>query len=310
MTLQQLEYILALDNQKTVVRAAASCFVTQPTLSMQIQKLEDEIGFKIFDRSKKPMSPTLLGNKFIQKSRRIMYEVNVLKAQVSGEIESVTGKFRVGIIPTLAPYLLPRFLPQFIVDYPKTILTIEEIRSEQIIRSLEAGMLDIGFLSTPLDENFLREIPMFRESFLVYLPEGHALLDRDRIQPGELKSDDLLLLSEGHCFRKQALHICSKDKAAVHKNFEYQSGSIETIKRLVQERMGYTLVPELSVLEESKTNPNIRHFEVPEPVREISIVCHVSFPREKLLENLKSSVLAGVPDSFQKNEHYVRVKWR
>ncbi len=310
MTLQQLEYIVALDTHRNFVRAADHCLVTQPTLTMQVHKLEEEIGFRLFDRTKKPLQPTSLGNHFIERSRRILREVNDLKAMVSDELESVEGEYRLGIIPTLAPYLLPLFLAGFTEKYPGIRLRIEEMQSEVIIDRLKSDRLDFAILATPLNEPFLREIPLFNEPFLVYLPEGHQLLDEERIQAESLSGKSLLLLEEGHCFRDQALNVCALKDEDDHLPFEYQSGSIETLMRLVDKNIGYTLVPELAVGEFYRKNPRIMRFTEPEPTREISLVCTSTFSREKLLELLRSSIQQSVPGSFKRASHYIRVKWR
>ncbi len=310
MTIQQIEYTIALDNFRNFVKAADSCFVTQPTLTMQVKKLEDEIGFKIFNRDKKPIESTDLGEKFILKARMIQREMNELKELVSQEVDTMNGEFKLGIIPTLAPYVLPLLLPYFSVNYPNTRLNIEEIQSEQVIHKLKHGFLDIGILATPLDERHIREIPLFYEPFLVYLNSKNPMTDKKLIASSDLDINKILLLAEGHCFRNQTLNICNQEKHSVQQQFNYQSGSIETIKALVNKGLGYTLVPELSVLSERKENKNIKRFESPEPVREISLVMHTGFSKELLIENMRKAILSAIPESFKKNERFVRVKWR
>lgn len=310
MTIQQIAYTIALDNHRNFVKAAESCFITQPTLTMQVKKLEDEVGFKIFNRDKKPLEPTILGQKFILKARIIQREINELKALVNEETDSMKGEFRLGIIPTLAPYLLPILLPAFSVQFPETKLIIEESQSEHLIHKLKHGLLDIGILATPLTERYIREIPLFYEPFLVYLDENNPLAAKKLIAPAELEIDKILLLSEGHCFRNQTLNICNQDFNHSNHQFNYQSGSIETIKALVNKGLGYTLVPELSVIQERKENKNIKRFKTPEPVREISLIVHTSFARELLIENIRKVLLKHIPESFQKNERFIRVKWR
>lgn len=310
MTIQQIEYTIALDNFRNFVKAAESCFITQPTLTMQVKKLEDEIGFKIFNRDKKPLEPTKLGEKFILKARMIKREMNELKELVSNEKDSMAGEFRLGIIPTLAPYILPLLLPEFSDKYFETKLIIEELQSESIIENLKLGLLDVGILATPLEERFIREIPLFYEPFLVYLNDNNPLSEKRLIASSDLNLDDILLLSEGHCFRNQTLNICKQELSTNHHQFNYQSGSIETIKALVNKGLGYTLVPELSILKERKENKNIKRFESPEPVREISLVIHTGFSKELLIENMRKAILKDLPESFKKNERFNRIKWR
>lgn len=309
MTLQQLEYIVALDTHRHFVTAANHCFVTQPTLTLQVKKLEDEMGTLIFDRSRHPIEPTPTGVKIIAKSRQILREAQQLKELVNSEKDTITGSFRLAVIPTIAPYLMPRFLREFSEKYPNTHLQIREMESEDIIQALKNDFVDIGIMATPLDENVLREVPLYNEPFLIYTSENHALYTKKGITPENLPMNGLWLLNQGHCFRNQVLNICEKKKENESPGFSYESGSIETLKNMVRSNMGYTLVPELSVIDELK-NPKVKRFEQPEPSREISIVVHKSFTKETLIEKLRESILATTPKNFQKGKHFVKVKWR
>jgi len=312
MTLQQLEYIVALDYERGFVKAANRMFVSQPTLTMQVKKLEEEVGFLIFDRSAKPLASTRLGEQFLQKARHIIREVKELKAMVSHETETVAGEYKIGIIPTLAPYLIPRFLPGFANAYQDIRMNILEMQSEHLIRDIKNDQLDIGIMATPTGERQIREIPLFNEPFLGFFPKGHPLLKNELINPVELDIDDILLLDEGHCFRNQSLHICKKENKQVqHKNpIEFHTGSIETLKKLVLNGMGYTLVPELSVLDDKKNTGSFKRFHEPEPSREISMIVHNSFSRERMIEVLRNAIISNIPDHFTKKQQYIRVKWR
>jgi len=309
MTLVQMEYIIALDTYRHFVTASKNCFVTQPTLTMQVKKLEEEIGTLLFDRSKKPLQPTKIGKQFIEKAREILMEVTQLKAIVSDERYSIEGTFTIGIIPTLAPYLLPLFLPKFIKENPKTKLIIQELESLEMIKRMKAETIDIGIIVTPLLEKSIREIPLFYEPFLVYLPSQHVLLNKDKLSAKDLENENALVLSEGHCFRNQTLNICKKNIDNSSIGFEYQSGSIETLKRMVNKGLGYTLVPELSVIDELE-NPKIKRFEALEPVREVSLACAKSFAKERLLEKIRDAILTEIPKKFIQKDDYVRVRWR
>lgn len=309
MTLQQLEYLIALDDYRHFVKAAESCFVTQPTLTMQLKKLEDEIGLQLFDRQKKPLRPTEAGEQIIRKARQILVEVGDLKAFVSHETEDFDGEFTLAVIPTLAPYLLPLFLPSFIREFPTTKLIIEEMQTSQILDALQKGSLDMGLLVTPLEERHIREIPLFHESFYLYLHKDHILQKEDKINPKSLDSEDMLFLEEGHCFREQALSICARREKKNVPAFEYRSGSIETLKSLVRENLGYTLVPELSVLKDRK-DEHVKEFMEPVPVREVSLAVHKSFSKEALIEAIRHSILKNLPKGFDKVQTFTRVKWR
>ncbi|MEL6625947.1 MAG: hydrogen peroxide-inducible genes activator [Bacteroidota bacterium] len=309
MTIQQLQYIIALDNHRHFVRAADSCHVTQPTLTLQIQKLEKEIGVLIFDRSAHPIKPTPVGEKFINKSRQIVREIEGLKDMVNADKYQLKGTFHIGVIPTLAPYLLPLFVKDFSEAHPDITLNIKEVQSEGIITGVTNGTLDIGIMATPLQEGQLREIPLYYEPFFVYIHPDHALFEKETLRPDDIKEKGLWLLDKGHCFRNQVLNICQHDHLLQSERIAFDTGSIETLKNLIQNYTGYTLVPELAVQHPADT-PYIKRFEEPQPAREISLVVHNSFTKEQLLHNLRKSILAGVPHHFEKNKEFIRVKWR
>ncbi|MEP5613469.1 MAG: LysR substrate-binding domain-containing protein [Cyclobacteriaceae bacterium] len=309
MTLQQFEYISALDEYRHYVTAAEHCFVSQPNLTMQVKKLEEEIGVRIFDRNKKPLQPTEIGKEVILRARQILRESKQLREFVNHEKESIEGEFTVGIIPTLAPYLLPHFLTLFMKENPKVHLKIQELQTGQIISQLENGLIDIGLLVTPLDESFIREMPVFYEPFLLYLPENHRFLSEKLMLAEDLDPSDVLVLDEGHCFREQALSICKQAKYGSSIGFEYQSGSIEALKNLVQKGVGYTLVPELSVIDELNS-VYIRRFSSPEPVREVSIAVHSSFIKESMLNTLKDAIQKVVPRKFLEKQSVVEIDWK
>ncbi|MBZ4675862.1 MAG: LysR family transcriptional regulator [Anaerophaga sp.] len=310
MNIQQLEYIVALDNHRHFVDAAESCHITQPTLTMQVRKLEEEIGVQIFNRGKKPIEPTQAGEEIIIRARHILREINDLRNYVSTEQKSIEGEFRLGIIPTLAPYLIPRFLPQFVEENPKTHLRIEEIESEQLLKALHNDRIDIGLMVTPAEEKQIREIPLFYEPFLFYAPYDHPFMHNELIEDKLLDPAKVLVLTEGHCFRNQTLNICGKNNQNNNAfGFFYESGSIEALKSMVRKGIGYTLVPELSV-EPMTDKPFVRRFTEPEPVREVSIVVHQNFTRQLLIDRLKESVQNNLPENIRKTKSVKKIKWR
>ena len=309
MTLQQLEYIVALDTHRHFVTAADSCFVTQPTLTLQIKKLENEMGTLIFDRSKHPIEPTKTGRQIIDRARQILREVNGLKDYINTEKDNLSGTFRIGVIPTVAPYLMPRFLKHFSENNPKISLKVREIESEQIISDIKHDLLDIGILATPLEENTIREIPLYNEPFLLYIAEQHPLFTRKKILPEDLPENGLWLLNQGHCLRDQVISLCNQSKNTRFENISYESGSIETLRNLVKNHMGYTLVPELSVIDQ-QDDSRIRRFEMPEPTREISLAVHKGFTKEAVLESLRESIIKHIPNSFVKAKKVNRIRWR
>ncbi|MBS1919275.1 MAG: LysR family transcriptional regulator [Bacteroidetes bacterium] len=310
MTIQQVKYVLALDTYRHFIKAAESCFVTQSTLTIQVKKLEDEIGTVLFDRTKQPLKPTPLGEKFIGKARQIERELRELKEMFSQEFSQTNGTFRIGIIPTLSPYLLPLFIGEFLKNHPETKLDIEELESENIIESINHGRLDIGIVSTPLNEPNIREISLFYEPFLLYANERNEILfKKGKVEVSQLKSDEIWLLKQGHCFRNQMLNFCDFSKLRNTRNLVLEGGSVETLKRMIKETFGYTLIPELSFEKNSDTD-FVRRFKEPEPAREISFIVQKNFTKKRLLSELKMSILEGIPKKFKTNNKYVTVKWR
>jgi LysR family hydrogen peroxide-inducible transcriptional activator len=305
MNLQQLEYIIALDLHRNHVKAAEHCHVTQPTLSMMVKKLEDELDVKIFQKTQ-PLKPTPSGEIIIRRARQILQEVKNLKDFIRHEKDSLEGDFRLGVIPTLAPYLLPRFLNEFLQKHPGTSFTVMELQTVDIVNQLKANKLDLGILVTPLDDKEIREVPIFYEPILVYTSESLKYYQQEKINLKTLNYDNLLLLEEGHCFRGQVENLCSAKNKNVHHQLNYQSGSFETLKAMVDNNYGYTLIPELAVNVKSK---HVKHFTSPEPVREVSFAVHQGFVKETLLEKLREAILKSIPAHFKKNDKKSRVLW-
>ena len=307
MTLQQLEYVIALDTYRHFVTAAEKCFVTQPTITIQVKKLEDEIGFLIFDKSNTPFKPTDLGEMFINKSKVILREVGELKNMVNTEMDNLEGEYRVGIIPTISPYLIPLISGSFSQKYPTTILKIEEMQSDNIISALQKKEIDIGILVTPLNEPLIREITLYNEPFVFYGQKNDFNENKNAISSKEIENmDNVWLLESGHCFRNQVLNICSN--ADNNKTIQFQSGSIEALKKMVDNYGGFTLVPEMAI-SKSDNGCNI-HFSEPKPIREVSIVVHHSFSKDALIDALRFEVLEKTPKDFIKNKRFIKINWR
>ncbi|MCC9044189.1 LysR substrate-binding domain-containing protein [Myroides sp. M-43] len=273
MTITQLIYVLAVAEHKNFTLAAEKTFVTQPTLSMQIQKLEDELEVQIFDRSTKPIQPTAIGQVIIQQAKKIVNESDRIKDLIDLEKGFIGGEFKLGMIPTIAPTLLPMFLKTFLNKYTKVNLIIEEYTTEEIIQKLRNGYLDAAIVATPLHETDIKERILFYEPFVGYIP---PIFRQD--MGAELKQDDLdlrklLLLQDGHCFRDGIINICNNTLASENKNFKLQSGSFETLINLSKEGLGYTLLPYLHTLSLSADDKkNLLQFADPKPAREISLI--------------------------------------
>jgi len=304
MTFVQLEYVVAIDTYRHFASAAEHCFVTQPTLSMQVQKLEDELGVKIFDRSKQPVVPTEIGIEIIEQARRILSEKNVINELVQTKKGIITGELRIGIIPTLAPYLLPLFIQSFNKKYPNIKLVVQELMTEYIISRLREGRIDVGILVTPLQENGIKEHVLFYEELLAYVSRKNTAYKKTYVLPQDIDPEKLWLMEEGHCFRSQIVNLCELRRASeMGTHFEYEAGSIETLRRMVELNDGITILPELTTLDMSARQLQlIRHFKKPAPMREVSIVVHRDFVKKRLIEALKEEIIAAIPDKIKLNK--------
>ncbi|HAB26970.1 MAG TPA: DNA-binding transcriptional regulator OxyR, partial [Xanthomarina gelatinilytica] len=285
MTITQLYYVLAVAENKNFTKAAEKCFVTQPTLSMQIQKLEDELDILIFDRSKKPIELTEVGKKIVTQAKNIVNESYRIQDIVDQQKGFIGGEFKLGIIPTIMPTLLPMFLKTFIKKYPKIKLKIEELTTEDIISRLNEGHLDAAIAATPLEIETIKERVLYFEPFVAYIPEHHRLHSKQKISTSDLDIEDMLLLEDGHCFRDGVINLCKTFKNQVDTNFQLESGSIETLVKLSNEGLGMTLLPYLHTLDlNEKAKQNLHYFNEPSPAREVSILYHKSELKMQIIE--------------------------
>jgi LysR family hydrogen peroxide-inducible transcriptional activator len=313
MTLTQLEYIVAVDTYRHFATAAEACHVTQPTLSMQIQKLEDELGILVFDRSKQPVVPTETGQTILAQAREVLRAARRIPEIVSESKEDFRGDFRVGIIPTLAPYLLPYFIGEFMAKYPAVSVQIQELVTEQVIEKLRNGLIDVGLVVTPLAENGITEMPLFQEPFVVYAAESNPLLTKSILAPTDLPTDGLWLLTEGHCFRTQVMNLCGADRQPHCRTpLRYETGSLETLIKLIDKQDGFTLLPYLATLDmDASRRLRLRPFGGPAPVREVSLVMHRSFLKRQIINAFRQEILAHLPTELlneMKREQVVSVK--
>lgn len=310
MTIQQLEYLIAVDKHRHFGNAAESCFVTQPTLSAQLSKLEKELGVILFDRSKMPVIPTEIGVQLIIQAKKVVSEskgILELVAQLKGD---VSGTLKLGIIPTLAPYLLHRFIRRFLDNYPNVKLQVQEMVTEEVIKKLKNDELDLGIIVTPLEESGIIEKPMFYEKFYAYFSKGHELLREKDILPDQIKSDELWILQQGHCFRDQVVSFCDQ-KMAGHQNFHYESGSLEGLRNMVNRYAGVTFLPELATFElseEEKTR--LRPFRGESPTREVSIILNRNFLKQKLVELLYKEITSSIPQGMTSLAHGKIVRFK
>ena len=289
MTIQQLEYILAVDQFRHFARAAEYCRVTQPTLSAMIQKLEDELGVKLFDRTVQPVCPTAIGEKIIDQARVILAQTAQVKEIISEEKQSLAGVFHLGVLPTIAPYLLPRFFPQLMEKYPELDIRVTEMKTH----------IDAAIIASKLEDTFLKEETLFYETFFGYVSCKEPLFKHDVIRTSDITGERLWLLDEGHCFRDQLVRFCQMETVKVNQ-MAYHLGSMETFMRMVESGKGITFIPELAVSQLNEEQKKlVRPFAIPRPTRQIVLATSRDFIRHSLLNVLKEEILAAVPKEMQ-----------
>ncbi len=299
MTLTQLSYIVAVDTYRHFATAAEKSFVTQPTLSMQIQKLEDELGVVIFDRSKQPVIPTEVGAKIIEQARIVLKEAQYIQAIIESNKDEMEGTFRIGIIPTVASNLIPLFLHSFTEKYPTIQLIFEELLTRDVLNKLQDDQLDAGIIGTPLPGNQFKELSLYFEPFQVYLSENHPLLHKSTLDIEDLDPEEMWMLSEGHCLRDQSIDLCKKVKSQRDRNVQFESGNLETLIRIVDQGKGMTILPYLT-LNSLRANQleHVRPFSNKLLGRNVKMVFGRLYTKNKMLHALRDHILSCVPESL------------
>lgn len=302
MTLTQLNYILAVDRCRNFAQAAKECFVTQPTLSMQIQKLEDYLQIIIFDRSKLPVVPTPMGKRVLEYARKIMHgahELEELSKSLRGE---VAGEFILGVIPTLAPYILPLFVQNFVDEYPKVELKIYEYQTDEIIKLLKEGKVDGGILAAPLEVKEISEEHLFYEPFKIFLSPSHELLKKKSLDEKDLDIREAWLLKEGHCLRSQALQLCQYKKVSENKHLYFEAGSLETLVNMVKSSKGFTILPYLTASNLSSIDQKLlKDFKNHVPVRDVCFVTGPHSMKKSIEKALVKVIGKNLPKELRKN---------
>lgn len=307
MTITQLEYIVAVSTYGSFSEAAVSCFVSQPTLSMQIQKLERELNVTIFRRDKQPIIPTDIGKKIINQAKLVLKEKDALNHLIHIEKDEYIGLLKVAVIPTISSYLLPMILSSFIKKFPKVELLIDEVTTTEVINGLEKGYFDIGIIALRSDHENLNTESLYFEPFVAFLPPKHSLLDKDKLNQDDLNVSDFLLLKEGHCLREQILTVC---KSSVNEwsdksnKVVFESGNLETIIKLVEQKFGMTLLPFLAkqYIKDKKKLNHIKEFNNPVPKREVGLIYSKTFVKIHLLNALKSEILFAIPKELKEKK--------
>lgn len=306
MTLTQLSYIVAVDRYRHFATAAEKSYVTQPTLSMQIHKLEDELGVTIFDRSKSPVIPTDIGKNIIEEAKEVLKQSKHIEDIASIREDGLRGKFRVGIIPTIAPNLLPLFLRSFTQKYPDVKLVIEEVVTDELLQLLNEDLLDVGIIATPVEQGNIFEEPLYYEPFIGYISESHPLAEKEHISVNDLDITNLWLLNEGHCFRDQTVQLCKKQRKETlnHSQIEFESGNLETLKQLVEQNFGMTLLPYLAKnqLDQRCIKAHLRYFEDPVPRRKVRIVYGREYLKKNIISAFREEILGAIPEELKKEE--------
>jgi LysR family hydrogen peroxide-inducible transcriptional activator len=294
MTIQQLEYVVAVDKYRHFINAAKACGITQSTLSSMIQKLENELDVIIFDRNSHPIVPTNIGEKIINQAKIIIYNSSQLTEMVMGERTKSEGQIKLGIIPTVATYILPNLFKEILNNYPNIKLNVTETQTSNIITQLQRAELDMAILATPIDNDDLLEIPIYYERFLAYISPLEEIYKQKEIKSSTMNIDNMWILKEGHCFRNQILNFCNQNS-----NFKpfYEAGNIDTLVKIVDKNKGYTIIPELHIeLLNSEQKKNVRPLVSPQIVREISIVVRRDYVRETLLNHLAEILKTIIPE--------------
>ncbi len=300
-TLTQLEYIVAVARLRHFGKAAEQCHISQPTLSMQIQKVEEEIGYPLFDRLKKPVVPTPKGLKFIEQAQVLLIEHQKLMDISKQEGDELQGELRIGVIPTIAPYLVPRFLGEFAAENPAVQLRINEMKTSDIVKALREDQIDAGILAVPLHESGLRERPLYYEPFYIYISKSHPLHSRRRVRVSELDGSQMWLLEDGHCFRNQVVRFCSIDEASgVYPNVHFEGGQLDTLRHIIRQSSGYTLVPALFVesLDSKEIKDYVREIESPIPSREVGLIYRRDQWKSDMISALIESIRSNVPKAM------------
>jgi LysR family hydrogen peroxide-inducible transcriptional activator len=303
VTLTELRYLVAVADQRHFGRAAAACSVTQPTLSAQLQKLETTLGVKLFERSSKSVTPTERGAEIIEQARVVLEATEKLLDVARSKLEPLSGRLRLGVIPTLGPYLLPWLVRPLQARFQRLELVFREVKTSELLEELAGRKLDAGILALPFDAGALEHLELFEEPFYVLAPRAHPLASRASVRESDLAGERVLLLDEGHCMRDQALAICSKarDPAGAATNGDFRATSIETLRHMVGAGMGLTLIPALALGEGANgaAQAVALPFAAPAPVRRMALAWRRTHPRRADFLALAEFVQAHLPDAVR-----------
>lgn len=300
MTIQQIEYVLAVNKYRHFAKAAEHCNVTQPTLSAMIQKLEDELEAKIFDRNTQPVSVTEIGKKIIEQAKHITEYFSKIKDIVLEEKKTVEGVFKLAVLPTIAPYLLPRFFPNMMLKYPKLDIRVIEMKTSQIAKALKEGEVDAAIIANEIKDSMFINNILFYEEFFVYTSRKERIFEKERVKTTDITGERLWLLDEGHCFRDQMIKFCKLEKVRLNQ-IAYSLGSMETFMRMVESGKGITFIPQLAIEQFSDEQKEmVRPFAIPTPTRPIVLVTKNNFIKYSILNEINNEISNSIPIEFKK----------
>lgn len=308
-SITQLQYVVAVDTHRHFGKAAHACHVTQPSLSMQIQKLEEHLGVPVFDRSRQPVQPTDVGARIIEQARFILKECAILADLARHSPGDPAGHLKLGVIPTIAPYLVPLFLDAFLRAHPNVTLELEEAPTVRLTEALERDMLDAAILSTPLPLGRMQQRPLYYEPFVLCAPADHPLARAASLKLEDIPADEMLLLDQSNCFRDQVEEICPNFRARARDadgtgtnplvRVRFEAGQLETLRQMVMRGLGVTLLPRLMVSDEALASPPpglaYRLFSADAPRREVSIVSGRSWMKKGIIDALVDAIRGGLP---------------
>lgn len=310
ISLVQMEYIVAVDTYKHFAKAAEKCLVTQPTLSMQIKKLEEELNVIVFDRSQQPVKTTAIGKLIVEQARKIIRESRKMDEIVSNFQKQIKGSLRVGVIPTISPYLVPLFVGDLTKNNPDFKISFSERQTHQIVLDIKDNILDVGIVATPLEED-LTEDPLYYEELFLYTNAQNPLINRKIIHPDKLDMEQMWMLSEGNCFRDHVINLCNSKAGENSQHLSFESSSLETLRKLVDLEGGFMILPELAVLDlPSKHLNQIKGFVQPKPLREVSLVYPQNLADLSLINLLKSFIQKNIPEEMRNKKRGNMVEWK
>jgi LysR family hydrogen peroxide-inducible transcriptional activator len=310
ISLVQLEYIVALDKYKQFSIAAEKCFVTQPTLSMQIKKLENDLNVILFDRTRQPIKPTDIGLIVINQAKTVLHETKMIEELIQANKKTIVGELRIGIIPSLAPFLLPEFIGDFSKKHKQLQITVKEMLSDEIVSALDTDEIDVGIIVSPISRRGNVTTPLFYEGIFLYCNANHTLAAQNEIDVEQMKDEKIWLLSNGNCFRNQVVNLCDLKEEFDKTSFHYESASIETLVKLVDKEGGLTLIPELAIKDLPLSKKRfVKPFKKLEPVREVSLITNRIFVKKRLLAILGEAIKSGVPKKMLTQNNREIVEW-